>query len=87
MNNILILSAGLGSRLRPLTNKKPKALVKYFGKPLLDYQLEVYSKINLINKIFIAVGYKKEKFAKYKKIKKLNLLQFQISIKKACSLH
>ena len=74
MNNILILSAGLGSRLRPLTNKKPKALVKYFGKPLLDYQLEVYSKINLINKIFIAVGYKKEKFAKYKKNKKIKFI-------------
>ena len=44
MNNILILSAGLGSRLRPLTNKKPKTLVKYFGKPLLDYQLEVFQK-------------------------------------------
>ena len=46
MNNILILSAGLGSRLRPLTSKKPKTLVKFYGKPLLDYQLEVSQKLN-----------------------------------------
>ena len=74
MNNILILSAGLGSRLKPLTNQKPKALVKFYDKPLLDYQLEVFSKIKSINKIFIAVGYKKEKFKKYKKNKKIKLI-------------
>ncbi len=32
----MILSAGLGTRLRPLTNDKPKALVEYKSKPLLE---------------------------------------------------
>jgi len=32
----MIFAAGLGTRLRPLTNKKPKALIEYKGKPLLE---------------------------------------------------
>ena len=36
----MIFAAGLGSRLRPLTNDKPKALVKLAGKPLLQHCIE-----------------------------------------------
>lgn len=36
----LLLAAGLGSRLRPLTNYLPKCLVPIRGRPLLDYWLE-----------------------------------------------
>ena len=36
----LLLAAGMGSRLRPLTDTTPKCLVPIHGRPLLDYWAE-----------------------------------------------
>jgi mannose-1-phosphate guanylyltransferase len=37
----LLLAAGIGSRLRPLTNTTPKCLVPVHDRPLLDYWLDL----------------------------------------------
>ncbi|MGQ0683681.1 nucleotidyltransferase family protein [Bradyrhizobium sp.] len=37
----LLLAAGIGSRLRPLTDRLPKCLVQVRGRPLLDYWLDL----------------------------------------------
>ncbi len=48
----ILLCAGLGTRLRPLTNKTPKCLMKIKGKPLLQIWLEQLTK-NGVNEFLI----------------------------------
>lgn len=40
--NALLMAAGFGTRLRPLTNAVPKCLVPVAGRPLLDYWVDSF---------------------------------------------
>jgi L-glutamine-phosphate cytidylyltransferase len=55
----IIIAAGLGSRLRPLTSKIPKILVKIGNKSILDHQIAIFKNL-FINKVSMIVGYKRK---------------------------
>ncbi|KXA90393.1 hypothetical protein AKJ57_04170 [candidate division MSBL1 archaeon SCGC-AAA259A05] len=55
----VILAAGIGERMRPLTYTHPKGLLPVAGKPILDYVLESLKRAETEN-VEIVVGYRKE---------------------------
>lgn len=55
----IILSAGEGSRMRPLTLTKPKTMLPVAGKPIIQYNIESL-RDNGINDILLIVRYKEE---------------------------
>jgi L-glutamine-phosphate cytidylyltransferase len=57
----IILAAGMGTRLRPLTLTTPKALTKVNGQPMLERQVEFLREIG-IDEIIVVTGYLHEKF-------------------------
>lgn len=57
----ILLAAGMGTRLRPITNETPKSLIKINGKPLIERQIEFLKEVG-IQDIIIVTGYLNEKF-------------------------
>lgn len=55
----IIIAAGMGLRLNPLTNGKPKCLLELNGKTLLEHQVETLRAAG-IERIVIIKGYKQE---------------------------
>jgi N-acetyl-alpha-D-muramate 1-phosphate uridylyltransferase len=52
----MILAAGLGQRMRPLTDSLPKPMLSAGGKPLLQYHLEALAKIG-VSHVIINLAY------------------------------
>lgn len=57
----IIMAAGMGTRLQPLTHKTPKPLIRVNGIRIIDTIIEGL-KFHGIQNIYIVVGYKKEQF-------------------------
>ena len=53
---VAILAGGLATRLRPITEKIPKSLVRVAGKPFLAHQLELLHSQG-IRRVVLCVGY------------------------------
>jgi NDP-sugar pyrophosphorylase family protein len=62
--NIFILAAGLGERLRPITNHIPKPLLPVLGKPVLQHVLESVTALS-IHEIAVNLCYKKEEMGNW----------------------
>ncbi len=58
----VIMAAGFGSRLRPLTLATPKPLIRVQGKVIIERMIEALLQ-NGMEEIVVVVGYKKEAFA------------------------
>ena len=56
----IILAAGKGSRLLPLTKNKPKCLVKVKGKSILDRQISLLEQMGA-SQIIVVTGYRHQK--------------------------
>ena len=61
----IIMAAGKGTRMRPITNTIPKPLVKVNGKRMIDTVIGALHEQG-IHEIYVVVGYLKEMFAELK---------------------
>ena len=74
----MIFAAGLGTRLQPLTNNTPKALVEISGKSLLEHCIENLKNQGITN-IVINVHHFSEQIVNFLELKKNFGINLQIS--------
>jgi UDP-N-acetylglucosamine diphosphorylase/glucosamine-1-phosphate N-acetyltransferase len=60
----IILAAGEGIRVRPLTRSRPKAMIPVANRPIIEYVIEALLK-NGIRDIVVVVGYRKEQVTRF----------------------
>lgn len=64
MQRAIILAAGKGTRLRPITNRIPKCLALVDYKPILQHQLEALQEA-AIKEAIIVIGYKGDQIKEF----------------------
>lgn len=70
----ILMAAGLGTRMAPLTQKTAKPLVKVHGKPMIETVID--GLYNQVKEIYVVVGYKAEQFNYLKdKYPKLSIIE------------
>jgi len=60
----VILAGGLGKRLRPYTDDRPKPLIEIAGRPIIEWQIRWLKRYGITSFIILA-GYKKEKLIEF----------------------
>ena len=63
-NKVVLMVGGLGTRLRPLTDKMPKPMLKVGKKPILETIILNFKKYGFVN-IVLCVSYKSEIIEEY----------------------
>jgi len=61
----IILAAGKGTRLRPITETTPKPLIPILCKPLIEWHLDALMSIDEIDEILIVTSYMEHKIRRY----------------------
>lgn len=59
---VILMAAGLGTRMRPLTEKLPKPLVTVQGKPMIETVLDAFQKRG-VGQFIVVTGYLREQFS------------------------
>lgn len=62
----VVMCAGRGRRLMPLTENKPKSMVEIKGKPIIGWLIDILKSLN-IDTIYIITGYKEGTLKSYLK--------------------
>src|SRR5882724_1406771 len=55
----VILAGGLATRMRPLTDARPKSLLPVAGRPFIDHQLEWLAR-HAVTDVVLSIGYRGE---------------------------
>jgi NDP-sugar pyrophosphorylase family protein len=61
---VALLAGGLATRLRPITETIPKAMVEVAGRPFIDHQLDLLGR-NGVRKIVMCLGYRAEQVERH----------------------
>jgi glucose-1-phosphate thymidylyltransferase len=64
MMQAVILAAGEGNRVRPLTKNRPKAMIPVANRPIIGYVIDALVQ-NGIRDIIVVVGYKREQVTRF----------------------